>query len=111
MNIHSILFPTDFSEFNRGALQYASTLAAEAGATLHIVHVLDPCDTSDAMRDMSYLSAAVWQQQIRSGAGMRASRILVQSSRPSMRSRTSVIAQLVEPMTKSSLWPLIKVLT
>lgn len=63
MNIKSILFPTDFSHYNDAALAYASTLAAESKATLYIVHVHDPRELSDTMREMSYLGAAAWQQE------------------------------------------------
>ncbi len=41
MKLNSIMFPTDFSESSDAALSYASVLAAETGATLHIVHVAD----------------------------------------------------------------------
>ncbi len=41
MKLTSIMFPTDFSESSDSALGYASVLAAETGATLHIVHVAD----------------------------------------------------------------------
>ncbi len=41
MKLNSIMFPTDFSESSDAALGYASVLAAETGATLHIVHVAD----------------------------------------------------------------------
>jgi len=39
MNAKKILFPTDFSESSDAALGYASSLAAETGAILYIVHV------------------------------------------------------------------------
>ncbi|MCA9232819.1 MAG: universal stress protein [Planctomycetales bacterium] len=39
MNIHSILCPVDFSESSDAALRYASLMASESGACLHIVHV------------------------------------------------------------------------
>lgn len=42
MNIQKILCPTDFSHFTDAALGYASSLAAESGALLYIVHV-DEC--------------------------------------------------------------------
>ncbi len=64
MNIQSILFPTDFSHYNDSALEYASTLAAEAGATLHIVHVHDVRDLSAAMGEASYLYASTWQEEL-----------------------------------------------
>lgn len=44
MNAKAILFPTDFSESSDAALSYASSLAAESGATLHLVHVSDISD-------------------------------------------------------------------
>jgi nucleotide-binding universal stress UspA family protein len=39
MNVKKILFPTDFSDSSDAALSYASSLAAETGALLYIVHV------------------------------------------------------------------------
>lgn len=44
MNVKKILFPTDFSEGNASALDYASSLAHTYGAVLHIVHVDDLSD-------------------------------------------------------------------
>lgn len=63
MNFKSIVFPTDFSLYNNAALAYASTLAAESKATLHIIHVHDPRELSDTMSEMSYLGPAAWQQE------------------------------------------------
>jgi nucleotide-binding universal stress UspA family protein len=63
MKLQSILFPTDFSAYNREALEYASTLASESGAKLHIAYVHDPRDLSTTMGDASYLYAATWQQE------------------------------------------------
>ncbi len=40
--ISSILVPTDFSEHARRALEYAKDLARCLGATLHIIHVIEP---------------------------------------------------------------------
>lgn len=65
MNIKSILFPTDFSEYNSAALEYATKLAAESGATLHLVHVHDTRDLSTAMGEASYLYAAKWDDDRR----------------------------------------------
>jgi universal stress protein A len=39
MKTQRILCPTDFSHFTDAALSYASSLAAESGATLYIAHV------------------------------------------------------------------------
>ena len=38
MNIKTILVPTDFSEANNAAFEYASHLASETGPMLYIVH-------------------------------------------------------------------------
>jgi nucleotide-binding universal stress UspA family protein len=58
MNVQRILFPTDFSHYNDAALQYASTLAAEADALLYIVHVDEMQDLNAAMGETGYLIAA-----------------------------------------------------
>jgi nucleotide-binding universal stress UspA family protein len=58
MNIQRILFPTDFSHHNDAALKYASTLAAESGALLYIVHVDEMQDLNAAMGEAGYLIAA-----------------------------------------------------
>jgi universal stress protein A len=39
MKTKNILFATDFSQASQSALEYASSLARDAGATLYIVHV------------------------------------------------------------------------
>jgi nucleotide-binding universal stress UspA family protein len=65
MNIKSILFPTDFSSYNDAALKLASTLAAEAKATLYIIHVHDVQSVSAAMGEFSYLDAPTWREQLR----------------------------------------------
>jgi universal stress protein A len=57
MNIHKILFPTDFSQESAHALRLASTLASESGATLHIVHVDEMRDLTAAMGEAGYLMA------------------------------------------------------
>ena len=63
MNIKSILFPTDFSHYNDAALEYASTLAAEAKATLHIVYVHDVRELNAAAGEASYLFAVTWEKE------------------------------------------------
>ncbi len=40
--ITDILVPTDFSEHAQQALEYAKELARRFGATLHIIHVVEP---------------------------------------------------------------------
>lgn len=65
MNIKSILFPTDFSEYNEAALKLASTLASESKATLYIIHVHDVQSFSAAAGEFSYLDAPTWHEQLR----------------------------------------------
>ncbi len=45
MQVKTILYPTDFSEYSEAALQHASSLARDTGAMLMIVHVKEPPDT------------------------------------------------------------------
>ncbi len=65
MNIKTILFPTDYSEYNHAALEYASRLAAESGATMFLVHVHDTRDLGIAMGEASYLYASKWEDERR----------------------------------------------
>jgi nucleotide-binding universal stress UspA family protein len=54
MKIKKILFPTDFSDFNEAALEFASRLAAESGAILYIVHADDMEQLAAVMVDSGY---------------------------------------------------------
>jgi nucleotide-binding universal stress UspA family protein len=65
MNIHSILLPTDFSSCNEAALKLASTLAAESGAVLYIVHVHDVQHLIASMGEAGYLYEAQWKEELR----------------------------------------------
>jgi nucleotide-binding universal stress UspA family protein len=58
MKIQRILFPTDFSHYNDAALDYASTLAAQAKALLYILHVDELQDLTATMGEAGYLIAA-----------------------------------------------------
>ncbi len=64
MNVRSILFPTDFSQQNDAALHYASALAADSNATLHIVHVHDTRSLNPSMGEAASLYAAEWQREL-----------------------------------------------
>lgn len=63
MNIKNILFPTDFSDYNEAALQYATRLAAESGAKLHFLHIHDTRDLAAAMGEASYVYSAQWEKE------------------------------------------------
>jgi nucleotide-binding universal stress UspA family protein len=63
MKLESILFPTDFSHYNDTALEYASTLAAEANAKLQIAHVHDISDMSAALGEAGFLYEESWKQE------------------------------------------------
>jgi universal stress protein A len=58
MNLKKILYPTDFSELSAAALNYASRLAAESGATLYVVHVDEQFHLNAAMGEPCYLYAS-----------------------------------------------------
>ena len=62
MNFTSILFPTDFSQNNDRALEFAATLAADSKATLHIVHVHEVAEIS-AMGEGGYAMASQWEEE------------------------------------------------
>jgi universal stress protein A len=55
MRIRKIVCPTDFSPFTDAALSYASTLAAESGAMLYIVHVDEYRHSNPATGDVAYI--------------------------------------------------------
>jgi nucleotide-binding universal stress UspA family protein len=63
MKIQRILFPTDFSDYNNSALEYASVLAADADALLYIVHVDELHELNAAMGEAGYLMAAAVSQE------------------------------------------------
>jgi nucleotide-binding universal stress UspA family protein len=65
MNIKNILFPTDFSAYNRPALEFASRLAADSGARLHVVYVHDTRDLGIAMGEASFVYAEKWENERR----------------------------------------------
>ena len=60
MNMRKIVCPTDFSDFTAAALSYASTLAAESGAKLYILHVDEYRDSSAAMGEAALNYPAPW---------------------------------------------------
>lgn len=63
MRLNSILFPTDFSHYNDAALEYASTLAAESNAKLHIVHVHEANDMGAALGETGFLYEEAWKKE------------------------------------------------
>lgn len=65
MDLKNILYPTDLSRDNDPALTYASVLAAESGATLHILHADDLQDVGADALEFGYASGAPWDQNER----------------------------------------------
>jgi len=63
MNIKNILVPVDFSEYSDAALEYASRLAADMGATLQLLHVHDTRALGTALGEASYLYAENWEKE------------------------------------------------
>ena len=91
MKITSVVFPTDFSETNEAALQYASALASDSGATLHIVHVQDTRTLNPSMGEATSLYADAWQREL------AASRALLDGVRPTTPGVTYQQHSLVGP--------------
>jgi universal stress protein A len=60
MTTRRILCPTDFSHFTDAALGYASSLAAESGATLYIAHVDEYLASSPVLGEAALNYAAPW---------------------------------------------------
>jgi universal stress protein A len=75
MILHNILFPTDFSELNTAALNYASRLAAESGAKLFIVHVDEQSALNASMGEAGYLYTSQWDSDVRKTMRDQLSRI------------------------------------
>lgn len=68
MDIKKILVPTDFSEANNAAVEYASRLASETGALLYIVHVDDMEEAAAIMAKSGY-PYPFWQDDPRHREG------------------------------------------
>lgn len=47
MKIEKILFPTDFSRYSQKARDYAVYLGGSLGASVHILHAIEPIDYED----------------------------------------------------------------
>ena len=62
MDIKKLLVPTDFSEANNAALEYASHLASETGAMLYIVHA-DDMEEAAAIMAKSGHPYPFWQDE------------------------------------------------
>ena len=63
MNIKTILLPMDFSESNNAALEYASSLASETGATLYIVHADEMEQIADVMAKAGHPYPSPWDDK------------------------------------------------
>ena len=76
MNIKKILFPTDFSECNHAALDYASRLASESGALLYIVHADDMEKIAAAVSDAGYPYPSPWDDNGRRKAHLKLRKVV-----------------------------------
>jgi universal stress protein A len=76
MNVKRILFPTDFSDCNHSALEYASALAAEADAFLYIVHVDELHELNGAMGEVGHLTVSAVAQEGRPEVRRRLEQVL-----------------------------------
>lgn len=65
MNLHQILFPTDLSSHHSAALSFASLLAAEAKATLHILHVDDLRNVRNQRTEVGHSALPAWDRNER----------------------------------------------
>ena len=63
MNVQNILCPIDYSEYSNAILEYASKLAKETDAELHIIHVFDDTTPYENGMGIPTLSAADIQEQ------------------------------------------------
>ena len=60
MRVRQILFPSDFSPASEAARRVAVDMAREAGATLHVVHVVPPVtDPSLPARQLTQLAQGI----------------------------------------------------
>ena len=88
LKLRTILVPVDFSEYSRAALDYAVKVARDSGASLVILHVLDPllvtrrlessqlrrlkeASRSNALEQLSGLSRSLDRSGVRTKAVLR----------------------------------------
>lgn len=76
MKFQRILFPTDFSHDNDAALAYASTIAAESGALLYIVHVDEALAVSPSMGEAGFVYPMAYDAADRAAVRDQLSRVL-----------------------------------
>lgn len=68
ISLKRILVPTDFSETSTLALKYALPLAAEFGAELHVLHVLDLASEQYFAAEMALVPSAAIAAEARTRA-------------------------------------------
>jgi universal stress protein A len=76
MNTRKILCPTDFSKYTDAALNYASALASESGATLYITHVDEYRDPTAMSGEASLSYPAPWAVADRSEVRQQLEKVL-----------------------------------
>ncbi len=65
LNLHSILCPTDFSEFSEQSVRYACELAEKYQAELHLLNVLQDYDAVAPATGETFAPFADWLPELR----------------------------------------------
>ena len=65
LKLHSILCPTDFSDFSDNAIRYACELAETFGAELHLLNVLQDYDAIAPGTGEAFLPFTDWLPELR----------------------------------------------
>ena len=65
LKLHSVLCPTDFSDFSDNAIRYACELAETFGAELHLLNVLQDYDAIAPGTGESFMPFTDWLPELR----------------------------------------------
>lgn len=90
-SLSNILVPTDFSDQSNNALSYAKELVRPAGATLHIVHVVEPT-VYPADWGYSQVGFVDLENELRSAAEKELEKVMEQVRAEGFTVKTSVLS-------------------